>query len=139
MVTADISPLLPEDKLAWFKKHNPQTRPVWIVQDEKNKMIGWVSFQDFYGRPAYKGTAELSIYLNEKERGKGLGKKILAYAISKCPELGIDTLLGFIFKHNTGSIRLFSEMGFEEWADLKDIALMENKRYSLIIMGMRIF
>lgn len=139
MVTADISPLQPEDKLAWFKKHNPQTRPVWIVQDEKNKMIGWVSFQDFYGRPAYKGTAELSIYLNEKERGKGLGKKILAYAISKCPELGIDTLLGFIFKHNTGSIRLFSEMGFEEWADLKDIALMENKRYSLIIMGMRIF
>jgi L-amino acid N-acyltransferase YncA len=138
MVTADIVPLKPEDKLTWFNKHNPQSRPIWIVQDEHEQIIGWVSFQDFYGRPAYKGTAEISMYLAEKFRGKGLGKKILAYAISKCPALGIDTLLGFIFKHNTISLRLFSEMGFEEWADLKDIALIENQRYSLIIMGKKI-
>lgn len=138
MVTADIVPLKPEDKLSWFNKHNPQSRPIWIVQDEQEQIIGWVSFQDFYGRPAYKGTAEISMYLAEKFRGKGLGKKILAHAISKCPALGIDTLLGFIFKHNTISLRLFSEMGFEEWADLKDIALIENQRYSLIIMGKKI-
>jgi L-amino acid N-acyltransferase YncA len=138
MVTADTVPLKTEDKLSWFNAHHPDSRPIWIVQDEQNQIIGWVSFQDFYGRPAYKGTAEISMYLDEKFRGKGFGKKILAYAISKCPALGIDTLLGFIFKHNTISLRLVSELGFEEWADLKDIALIENQRYSLIIMGKKI-
>lgn len=138
MVTADVAPIQLEDKLSWFHKHQPDSRPVWMVHDENNLLIGWVSFQDFYGRPAYKGTAEISIYLNERFRGKGYGKKILAYSISRCPDLGIDTLLGFIFKHNPVSLKLFSDMGFEEWGDLKDIALIDHKRYSLIIMGKKI-
>lgn len=138
MVTADVIPLKTEDKLTWFNNHNPSNRPIWVVLNEQHEIIGWISFQDFYGRPAYSGTAEISIYLDEKYRGKGLGKKILAHAISKCPELGIDTLLGFIFKHNSISIKLFSEMGFEEWGDLKGIAHIDNDRYSLIIVGKKI-
>ncbi|MBU3713924.1 MAG: N-acetyltransferase family protein [Ferruginibacter sp.] len=138
MVTADIDPVNIEDKIEWFKNHNPSTRPIWIVTNDQHESLGWVSFQDFYGRPAYKGTAEISIYLSDKFRGRGFGKKILSYAFSKCNVLGIHTLLGFIFKHNEVSINLFAEMGFEEWADLKEIAAIDNQRYSLVIMGRRI-
>jgi L-amino acid N-acyltransferase YncA len=138
MVTADTEPVTIEDKSDWFHKHNPTTRPIWIVADDQEVPIGWVSFQDFYGRPAYKKTAEISIYLSEKFRGSGFGKKILSYAISKCKDLEIDILLGFIFKHNEVSVKLFSDLGFEEWADLKEIAVIDNQRYSLVIMGKRI-
>jgi L-amino acid N-acyltransferase YncA len=44
---------------------------LWIVENDESEIIGWVSFQDFYGRSAYDGTAEISIYLDEKFRGKG--------------------------------------------------------------------
>jgi phosphinothricin acetyltransferase len=135
MVTADITPVAVADKLGWFNHHNPGKRPLWVVENDMSQIIGWVSFQDFYGRPAYNGTAEISIYLSENIRGKGYGKSILEYAISKCPELNIDTLLGFIFAHNKPSVQLFLTLGFEEWANLKDIAKMDDSLYSLKIFG----
>ncbi len=138
MVTADTEPVTVTDKLTWFHSHNPATRPVWIVYNQAGETLGWVSFGDFYGRPAYNGTAEISIYLHEHARGKGWGKEILAYAISQCPTLGIDCLLGFIFAHNNPSIRLFKNAGFTEWGHLKDIAVMDGVRRSLAILGLSI-
>lgn len=138
MVTADTDPVAVADKLPWFNQHNQHARPLWMVEDDAKKTIGWVSFQDFYGRPAYKGTAEISIYIDEHERGKGYGKKILQYAIDKSPDLHIDTLLSFIFAHNTNSLQLFLNLGFEEWANLKDIALLDDQRRSLKILGRKV-
>ena len=99
---------------------------------------GWVSFQSFYGRPAYDATVEISIYLHPGFRGKGLGKAILTYAMEQCPGLGISTLLGFIFAHNEPSVQLFLKMGFEEWAKLPDIAELDGVKRSLKILGKKI-
>lgn len=138
MVTADTEPVKVEDKLEWFHRHNAATRPLWIVENKNNEVVGWASFQDFYGRPAYQGTAEISIYLHEHERGKQYGKKILQHAVIECPNLGIHTLLGFIFAHNSNSLQLFIKMGFQEWAHLKDIAILDGKERSLKILGKKI-
>ena len=138
MVTADMNPVSVADKLDWFNEHTENRRPMWMVADDENEIIGWVSFQDFYGRPAYDGTAEISIYLAEKFRGKGYGKTILEYAFTKCLSLNIDTLLGFIFAHNEASIKMFLSLGFEEWGNLKDIANMDKNLYSLKILGRKI-
>lgn len=135
MVTADTEPVIVEDKMAWFKNHQPKTRPLWIVEND-HKIIGWVSYNNFYGRPAYAGTSELSIYLHPDARGKGYGKNILRYCIDKAPSLGIHTLLGFIFSHNKPSIQLFEQAGFKEWGLLKDVAVMDEKKYSLNIYGL---
>ena len=62
--------------------HGPQTRPLWVAQrTDSGQLDGWVSFSDFYGRPAYRATAEVSIYLDESARGKGLGKQLLAASL----------------------------------------------------------
>jgi L-amino acid N-acyltransferase YncA len=137
MVTADTSPVTVADKETWFYEHDAARRPLWIVEEDA-KLIGWVSFGDFYGRPAYDGTAEVSIYLHAQARGKGYGKKILDECIGKAPSLNIHTLLGFIFSHNRPSIQLFLHAGFEEWGHLKDIAVMEENVYSLKIFGRRV-
>ena len=51
---------------------------------------------------------------------------------------GIKTLLGYIFAHNEPSLKLFSQFGFEEWAMLPDIALLDGVERSLKILGKRI-
>lgn len=135
MVTADTVPVTVADKIQWFNEHNKLTRPLIVVSNEEQKIIGWISYQNFYGRPAYNGTAEISIYIDEHERSKGLGKQLLTYAIEKAPSLGIHTLLGFIFAHNFPSLALFSKFGFEEWANLKDVAILDGKSCSLKILG----
>ncbi|MFU1858605.1 GNAT family N-acetyltransferase [Sphingobacterium sp. NGMCC 1.201703] len=137
MVTADTSPVTVESRQKWFDEHSPSKRPLWLVEDQ-HTIVGWVSFQSFYGRPAYDATVEISIYLDEQQRGRGLGKQILQYCIEKAPGLGVHTLLGFIFAHNLPSISLFEKMGFREWANLPDIATLDGVERSLKILGKRI-
>ncbi len=138
LVTADLEPVAVGDRMAWFETHNPKTRPLWVVENKEGAIVGWVSFKDFYGRPAYAGTAEISIYLHEAHRGKGMGKEVLQHSISKAPSLGIHTLLGFIFAHNEPSLKLFREAGFEEWGMLPRIAVLDGVERSLKILGRRV-
>lgn len=138
MVTADTEPVSVESRQQWFEEHNPETRPLWIIENAGNDSIGWVSFQSFYGRPAYDATVEISIYLDLKQRGKGLGKEVLQYSIDHAPQLGIKTLLGFIFSHNEQSLKLFRHFGFENWATLPAIAVLDGVERSLMILGKRI-
>ncbi|MGM9924759.1 MAG: GNAT family N-acetyltransferase [Bacillus sp. (in: firmicutes)] len=137
MVTADTEPVSVESKEKWFYEHNASTRPLWIVEFG-GEICGWISFQSFYGRPAYNSTAEVSIYLHENFRGKGLGKAMLQKAIEACPALRIKTILGFIFAHNEPSLRLFSRFGFERWAHLPNVAELDGIERDLLILGKRI-
>lgn len=137
MVTADTKPVTVDERVAWFLEHDPATRPLWVLETGGD-VCGWVSLQSFYGRPAYAATAEVSLYLREDCRGKGLGRKILYKTMEECPKLGIDTLLGFVFAHNHPSIRLFSGLGFEPWAHLPGVANLDGVRRDLVILGKRL-
>lgn len=137
MVTADTEPVSVESKLHWFNNHNPSKRPLYIVKDN-NSVIGWVSLESFYGRPAYNQTAEVSIYLDELARGKGYGKEILKTILDQCPSLGIKSLLGYIFAHNEPSLKLFKSFGFEQWALFPNVAVLDGVERSLIIVGKRV-
>ena len=137
LVTADLEPVSVNEKEKWFLDHHPDTRPLWILK-LNGTYSGWMSFQNFYGRPAYSGTAELSIYLNEEVRGKGLGKLCLQKAIEESPKLKVHTLLGFIFGHNLPSINLFKSFGFEQWASLPKVALMDDIYRDLLILGKKV-
>jgi phosphinothricin acetyltransferase len=100
--------------------------------------LGWLSYSDFYGRPAYAGTAELSIYIDEKWRGKGIGRYCLQQAIAHAPEIKLHTLLGFIFGHNAASLALFGKFGFATWACLPKVATLDGIERDLIILGKRV-
>jgi L-amino acid N-acyltransferase YncA len=138
IVTADTEPVSIASRQKWFEEHNAEKRPLLMVFDEKEN-VGWVSFQSFYGRPAYDATCEISIYLDEKQRGKGYGKIILKYCLENAYIYGIKTLLGFIFAHNEASIRLFKHFEFEEWAFFPNVAVLDGEEKSLKIVGKRVF
>jgi len=138
MVTADTEPVSVESKIQWFEEHTPDKHPLWITEDENNQIIGWISFQAFHKRPAYSATAEISIYLDENQRGKGMGKKILAYSLAQCAELGIRNILALIFAHNEPSLKLFRQFGFEDWGNFPNVAILDDEEKSLKILGKRI-
>lgn len=142
-VTADTEPVSIASRQEWFDHHNPERRPLWTIHDSADvsaepAVLGWMSFSNFYGRPAYDGTAELSIYIAESSRGKGLGQYCLAEAIAHAPTLAVHTLLGFIFGHNHPSLGLFKKFGFETWATLPRVATLDGIERDLLILGKRI-
>lgn len=141
-VTADTEPISVESRHHWFAEHDPARRPLWVVEGPETNGLasisGWLSYSNFYGRPAYSGTAELSIYLHEDARGKGLGRYLLEEAIAFAPQINVHTLLGFIFGHNQPSLALFARFGFERWAELPRVALLDSTERDLIIVGKRV-
>jgi phosphinothricin acetyltransferase len=137
LVTADLEPVTVESKKSWFDAHSTAHRPLWLVLADGD-YAGWMSFNSFYGRPAYDGTVEISIYLEEKHRGKGLGKACLQKAISSSTDLNIRNLLGFIFAHNDPSLKLFASFDFQKWAHLPEVAEMDGILRDLIIVGKKI-
>lgn len=137
LVTADTEPVSVESRVRWFEEHVPTFRPIWVVEEE-DRIAAWLSFSAFYGRPAYSQTAELSIYVHETFRQRGLGRYLLRQALLAAPGIRVDTLLGFIFGHNLPSLALFESFGFARWGDLPRVAVLDGIERDLVIVGRRV-
>ena len=142
LATADLEPISVESRRTWLRSHDARY-PVWVItigdrdiqSDQNEQILGWLSLQMFYGRPAYHKTAEVSIYIDPSSQGNGIGKKLLGFAIAQCPSLNITKLVGFVFAHNAASRRLFERFGFTEWGFLPEIAELDGIDQSLVIFG----
>jgi len=135
--TADTEPVAVDSRAAWFREHTPARRPLWVAERD-GAIVGWLSFQDFYGRPAYGATAEVSVYVSGAAQRGGVGGRLLARAIERAPGLGLATLLGFVFAHNAPSVGLFERHGFARWAHLPRVARLDGIERDLLILGRRV-
>lgn len=137
MVTGDVEPVSVENRLAWFHEHTPTCRPLWVLELDET-LAGWLSFRSFYGRPAYRSTAEVSVYVSPAHRRRGIGRRLIEQAIQHSSALDLTTLLGFIFAHNRPSLGLFEKLGFERWGYLPQVAELDGVKRDLIIVGRQI-
>jgi len=134
MATAELEPTTVETRLPWFREHSPDQHPFWVAESEGH-VIGWLDFKKFMPRCAYRGTAEISVYVHEKFRRQGVARRLLEEAIARSPSLGINAIVGLIFGHNQPSLKLFERLGFERWGLLPRIAQLDGNKRDLVIMG----
>ncbi len=133
-VTADTQPVSLESRIPWFQRHNAK-RPLFVVE-EAGEIVGWLSFEDFYGRPAYSITAEISIYIRSDKRGIGIGDGLLRHAINQALQMDLKRLVAFIFAANQPSIKLFQKYGFVTWGQLPEVAEIDQQTHDLQILGL---
>jgi L-amino acid N-acyltransferase YncA len=134
MVTAELEPTTVEARLPWFHEHAPDQYPFWVAESD-SRVIGWLDFKKFLPRCAYRGTAEISVYVDEKFRRRGVGRRLLEDAIARGSSLGINAIVGLIFAHNQPSLRLFDRLGFERWGLLPRVARLDGIERDLAIVG----
>jgi len=135
--TADLEPVTVEQRYAWFAAHDPARRPVWVAE-LAGQVIAWLSFSDFYGRPAYAKTAEVGLYVAPEAQGKRVGEFLLRTAIERAPEVGVRTLLWISFAHNDASLRLALLVGFREWGLLPGVTELDGVRRDVMILGLEL-
>src|SRR6266498_3526871 len=134
MVTAELEPTTVEARLPWFREHSSEHYPFWVAESD-SRVIGWLDFKKFLPRCAYRGTAEISVYVDEKFRRRGVARRLLEEAIARASSLEINAMIGLIFAHNEPSLRLFDRLGFERWGLLPRIARLDDVARGLAIMG----
>jgi L-amino acid N-acyltransferase YncA len=134
--TADTEPITVESRHKWFHNHD-RTRPLWVAEMD-GRVVGYLSFRNFYGRPAYHITAEMAVYVHPSCQRRGIAARLLDKAVNAAPALGLENLLAFIFSHNEPSLGLFRRFGFEPWGRLPGVAELDGRRVDLTILGKKV-
>jgi L-amino acid N-acyltransferase YncA len=85
----------------------------WLVAEEGGRVLGYAYCQWFKPRPAYRFSAEDSIYLHPDAAGKGLGKLLLGALVEQAEAAGVRKLIAVIGDSaNAGSIGVHRALGF---------------------------
>jgi L-amino acid N-acyltransferase YncA len=98
----------------WSKWNGEHHKDCRLLASEGQKVLGWAALSPVSSRPVYAGVAEVSIYVAESARGRGVGKSLLNALIEASQRCGIWTLQAGIFPENVASIRLHNSCGFRE-------------------------
>ena len=137
MVTAQLEPVTATERVPWFREHSSDGHPIWVLEVEK-RIAGWLSFSRFIARCAYRGAAEISVYVHPDFRRRGFAASLLQAAIARGPGLEFTALIGLIFAHNEPSLRLFEKLGFVTWGHLPRIARLDEVERDLVIVGLHL-
>jgi len=95
---------------AWYHAHGP-AYPIFVAE-ENAQVIGWSSLSPFAPRPAYRFTAEDSIYIHQDFRGRGAGGALLRALLEAADALGYKAIIAKIAEHNEVSLALHHRAGF---------------------------
>jgi len=134
--TAQLDPVTVEERRNWIREHSPD-RPFWVAEID-DEVAGWLTIKPFIPRCAYQGTVELSVYVSEKFRRRGVARALLQEAIARARSLGVSAMVGLIFAHNEASLKLFEQLGFKRWGLLPGVAQIEGAERDLAILGRRV-
>src|SRR5438105_12771677 len=67
----------------WEEWNNAHLQYCRLVAVDKNAVIGWAALTPVSDRCVYAGVAEVSVYVSEVARNKGMGKQLLQALISE--------------------------------------------------------
>ncbi len=118
----------------WDRNHLQSCR---LVIEKENIMAGWAALTPVSPRSAYRGAAEVSIYISSRFRGLGAGEKLLTRLIIKSEEVGLWTLQSVVFHENKSSIRLHEKTGFRTVGYREKIACCRGVWQDTLLMEKR--
>ncbi len=96
----------------WDAKHLRACR--LVARNSQGRVKGWAALSPVSSRCVYAGVAEVSVYVGESARGRGIGRALLDALISSSEQNNIWTLQSGIFPENLASIELHLRCGFRE-------------------------
>jgi phosphinothricin acetyltransferase len=83
-----------------------------IIAETEGKTVGYAYASTYRPRPAYRFTAEDSIYLAPEAQGRGLGSALLGRLMEESKAFGFKQMLAVITAERANSIRLHEKHGF---------------------------
>jgi L-amino acid N-acyltransferase YncA len=97
----------------------------WLVADSNDSILGYAYASHHRERPAYQWSVDVSVYVAEPARGRGVARALYEQLLSLLVELGYYAAYAGIALPNDASVALHESMGF------KPIGVYRNVGYKL--------
>ena len=104
---------------AWFDAKAKGNFPVLGLEDENGTLMGFASYGAFRAFAAYKYTVEHSVYVDQRYRGRGVGRHLLGEIVDAAKAQHSHMMIGGIDAENAASIALHQSLGFTHCASIK--------------------
>jgi L-amino acid N-acyltransferase YncA len=117
--TFDTEPKTQEEQEKWFANHDA-SHPV-LIAEQDGLIVAWASLSQWSDKCAYCDTAEISLYVKEEYRGKGIGKQLMKAIIQEGKTAGLHTVIARIAGSNKISADLCRSFGFQYIGTMREV------------------
>jgi phosphinothricin acetyltransferase len=121
----------------WDKWDAGHLKTCRLVARAEDGVLGWAALSPVSIRCVYAGVAEVSIYVAECARGRGVGNALLMALIRESEQNGIWTLQAGIFPENAASIKLHQRSGFRVVGTRERPGQMNGRWRDVVLMERR--
>ena len=122
-----------EERYAWFDEKLEHGFPIFGAY-EGDHLIGYAGYGTWRAAQGYRKSVELTIYVDQKRRGKGIGSKLMQTIIEYAKADGYHVMIGAIDAANQQSIEFHKRFGFVEVARMPEVALKNDQWLTLVFM-----
>jgi L-amino acid N-acyltransferase YncA len=85
---------------------------IWVAEVE-DVIVGWQSLHRSRANPLWNW-AESSTYISAQSRGRGVGRKLVAFATEHAKAVDLSHVVGFIRKGNKAPIKIVESLGWQK-------------------------
>ena len=118
----------------WDSSMLPHCR---LVAGEHNDVLGWAALSSVSSRAVYSGVAEVSLYVANEAKGKGVGQALMSALIVESEKCNIWMLQSAIFPENLASLAVHKNNGFRQLGVREKLAQMDGVWRDVVFMERR--
>jgi len=117
--TFDLDP----PPVSYWEHHLASSEPGdhFLVADDGGQVVGFAYSSAYRPRPGYRLTREVSVYLSERARGRGLGRRLYDELLDRLRADGIHAVLALVAVPNPASVALHEACGFEHLGTMREV------------------
>nr|WP_312987119.1 N-acetyltransferase family protein [Comamonas koreensis] len=109
--------------------------PYLVAEDDDGQILGYAYANWFKARPAYRFSAEDSIYVADGQHGRGLGRLLMNALIAHCEAAGVRKLIAVIGdSNNLGSVGVHRAAGFSQVGVMRSVGWKFGRWLDIVMM-----
>lgn len=118
IATFDVVGKDPEADAGWLSERE-EIHPV-IVAVAGGEVLGWASIGPWSPKGAYRRTGEVSVYVDEAARGRGIGGRLLEALVERARGSDVKVLLARLALPNPASMAIHEAVGFRSFGTQRE-------------------
>ncbi len=119
----------------WDAGHVPHCR--YVARLPGGKVAGWAALSRVSTRAAYRGVAEISVYVASEYRGLGIGGYFLGSLVHCSEKNGYWTLQASVFPENGASLKILDRAGFRRVGVREGVGQLDGVWRDVVLLERR--